>query len=171
MRCQPANSWLTFSETVVILPPLLWLAARCQSAFAIAGASISSSVVICATTFGMGRFGDGAVQIMDRVHGGQAIVITLMASTLVLTALFAGLKRSNELLRDKEAGFRRCSKACPLPSKQRIQRAASPIVTRRPSNCGVRGQSWAGIRGTVFTGCTIPTARRCRTMCSLAKCR
>jgi PAS domain S-box-containing protein len=111
--CQPANSWLTFSATVVTLPPLLWLAARCQSAFAIAGASISSSVVIGATTFGMGRFGDGAVQIMDRVHGGQAIVITLMASTLVLTALFEGLKRSNELLRVKEAGFRQLLDALP----------------------------------------------------------
>jgi PAS domain S-box-containing protein len=111
--CQPAKCWLTFSATVVTLPPLLWLAARCQPAFAIAGASMASSAVICATTFGMGRFGDAAVPIMDRVHGAQATVITLMVSTLVLTALFEGLKRSNERLRLKEAGFRQLLEALP----------------------------------------------------------
>jgi PAS domain S-box-containing protein len=104
---RPTASWLTFSETIVMLPPLLWLAARCQPAFAIVGACIASSAVICATTFGIGRFGDAAVPIMDRVYGAQAVVMTLMVSTLVLTALFAELKRSNEVLRNKEAGFRR----------------------------------------------------------------
>jgi PAS domain S-box-containing protein len=111
--CQPAKSWLTFSATLVTLPPLLWLAARCQPAFAIAGASMASSAVICATTFGIGRFGDPAVPMMDRVYGAQAIVITLMVSTLVLTVLFEGLKRSNERLRLKEAGFHQLLEALP----------------------------------------------------------
>ena len=70
-------------------------------------------MVICATTFGLGRFGDAAVPIMDRVHGAQAIVMTLMVSTLVLTALFAELKLSNELLRIKEASFRQLLGALP----------------------------------------------------------
>ena len=110
---QPAASWLTFSPGILLLPALLWLAARCQPAFAIAGASIACSAVIYATTFGMGRFGDAAVPIMDRVHGAQAIVMTLVVSTLVLTALFAELKRNNELLRNKEEGFRRLLEALP----------------------------------------------------------
>ena len=110
---QPAKSWLTFSSTIVTLPPLLWLAARCQPAFAIAGASLSSSAVICATIFGIGRFGDEAVSITDRVHGAQTIVMMVMVSTLLLTALFAALKRSNELLRSKEAGFRQLLEALP----------------------------------------------------------
>jgi PAS domain-containing protein len=110
---RPTASWLTFSETIVMLPPLLWLAARCQPAFAISGACIASSAVICATTFGLGRFGDGAIPIMDRVYGAQAAVMTLMVSTLVLTALFAELKRSNEVLRNKEAGFRRLLEGLP----------------------------------------------------------
>jgi PAS domain S-box-containing protein len=110
---QPAKSWLTFSSTIITLPPLLWLAARCQPAFAIAGASISSSAVICLTIFGIGRFGDEAVSITDRVHGAQTILMMVMVSTLVLTALFAALKRSNELLRNKEAGFRQLLEALP----------------------------------------------------------
>ena len=111
--CQPAGSWLTFSAAVVMFPPLLWLAARHQPAFAIAGASLASSAVLCATTFGLGRFGDMAVPIMDRVHGAQAIVLTLMISTLVLTALFTELKLSNQLLRTKEASFRQLLGALP----------------------------------------------------------
>jgi PAS domain S-box-containing protein len=111
--CQPTWSWLTFSAAVVMFPPLLWLAARHQPAFAIAGASLASSAVICATTFGLGRFGDAAVPLMDRVHGAQAIVMTLMISTLVLTALFTELKLSNELLRIKEASFRQLLGALP----------------------------------------------------------
>jgi PAS domain S-box-containing protein len=74
---------------------------------------MASLTVIYATTFGMGRFGDAAVPFMDRVHGAQATVITLMVSTLVLTALFEGLKRSNERLRTKEAGFRQLLDALP----------------------------------------------------------
>jgi PAS domain S-box-containing protein len=111
--CQPANSWLTFSATLVTLPPLLWLAARCQPPFAIAGASIASSAVIGATSLGVGRFGDAAVPIVERVHGAQATVTTLMVSTLVLMALVEGLKRSNERLRLKEAGFRQLLEALP----------------------------------------------------------
>jgi PAS domain S-box-containing protein len=110
---QPAQSWLTFCSTIITLPPLLWLAARCRPAFAIAGASISSSAVICTTIFGIGRFGDESVSITDRVHGAQTILMMVMVSTLVLTALFAALKRSNELLRSKEAGFRQLLEALP----------------------------------------------------------
>ncbi len=110
---QPAKSWLTFSSTIITLPPLLWLAARCQPAFAIAGASISSSAVICATIFGIGRFGDEAVSITDRVHGAQTIVMMVMVSALVLTALFAALKRSNELMRSREEAFRQLLEALP----------------------------------------------------------
>jgi PAS domain S-box-containing protein len=111
--CQPTWSWVTFSAAVVMFPPLLWLAARHKPAFAIAGASLASSAVIFATTFGLGRFGDVAVPIVERVNGAQAVVMTLMISTLVLTALFTELKLSNELLSTKEAGFRRLLGALP----------------------------------------------------------
>lgn len=110
---QPTGSWLTFCAAFVTFPPLLWLAARHHPTFAIAGATIASAAVISATTFGLGRFGDAAVPVVDRVHGAQAIVMTLMVSTLVLTALFAELKLSNELLRIKEASFRQLLEALP----------------------------------------------------------
>ena len=34
---QPGDSWLSFNPGIMVLPPLLWLAARCPPVFAIAG--------------------------------------------------------------------------------------------------------------------------------------
>src|SRR5262252_8617328 len=48
----PTGSWLSFNPGAVVLPLLLWLSARCQPTFGIAGAFVASITVICATTFG-----------------------------------------------------------------------------------------------------------------------
>ena len=103
---QPAGSWLSFSPGAVVLPLLLWLAARCPPAFAIAGAFSASLAVICATNFGLGRFGDAAVPIMERVKGAQVVVTMVTTYTLVLSALFAER-------RSREDGFRRLLGALP----------------------------------------------------------
>jgi integral membrane sensor domain MASE1 len=54
------GSWLSFSPSALVLPLLLWLTARCQPTFGIAGAFLASLAIIFATTFGIGRFGDAA---------------------------------------------------------------------------------------------------------------
>jgi len=95
----PAGSWLSFTPGAVVLPILLWLTARCPPAFPIAGAFIASIVVICATTFGIGRFGDTSVPIMERVRGAQVAVTMLTIYTLVLIALFAERRRSESELK------------------------------------------------------------------------
>jgi len=91
----PAGSWLSFTPGAVVLPLLLWLTARCLPAFPIAGAFVASITVVCALTFGLGRFGDADVPIMERVKGAQAAVTTVTIFTLVLTALFTE-RRSRE---------------------------------------------------------------------------
>src|SRR5262249_34064422 len=58
---QETSSWLTFSPGALVLPLLLWLTARSQPTFAIAGAFLASVAIICAITFHIGRFGDAAV--------------------------------------------------------------------------------------------------------------
>jgi integral membrane sensor domain MASE1 len=47
---QKAGSWLSFSPGAFIVPLLLWLTARCQPTFAIAGAFLASVWIICAIT-------------------------------------------------------------------------------------------------------------------------
>jgi len=102
----PAGSWLSFSPGAVALPLLLWLAARSPPALAIVGAFCASLAVICATNFGLGRFGDAAVPIMERVKGAQVAVTMVTIYTLVLSALFAER-------RGREDSFRQLLDALP----------------------------------------------------------
>jgi PAS domain-containing protein len=97
-----SGSWLSFSPGAVVLPLLLWLTARCQPTFGVAGAFIASVAVIFATTFGFGRFGDAALPIIERVKGAQVATTMVTIYTLVLVALFAHRKKVEEGLRRRE---------------------------------------------------------------------
>jgi integral membrane sensor domain MASE1 len=99
---QRAGSWISFSPSAFVLPLLLWLTARCQPVFGIAGAFVASSAIICATTFGIGRFGDATLSIVDRVAGAQLAMMMVTLFTLVLTALFTQRKAAEERLRESE---------------------------------------------------------------------
>lgn len=98
-----ADSWVTFSPAALVLPFLLWLTARGQPAWGIAGAFIAASAVLLGMTFGAGRFGDASVAITERIKGAQAAMTVVTIYTLVLSALFtekrhteAALKRAAE---------------------------------------------------------------------------
>jgi PAS domain S-box-containing protein len=103
VETSPAGSWLSFSPGILLLPPLLWLAARCPPTFPIAGTFVASILVICAITYGMGRFGDANIAIMERVRGAQAAVATGTIFTLGLVALFAQRKKAEDGLQRREA--------------------------------------------------------------------
>ena len=95
---QPAEAWLSFSPGAAVLPLLLWLAARCPPAFVIGGAFFASAAVICATSFGIGRFGDAAIPVFERARGAQAAVMTVTVYTLALAALFAARRQGERAL-------------------------------------------------------------------------
>ena len=96
---QPTGSWLSFSPGAAVLPLLLWLAARCPPAFVISGALFASVAVICATSFGIGRFGDAVIPVLERARGAQAAVMTVTVYTLALAALFATRSRGERALK------------------------------------------------------------------------
>jgi PAS domain S-box-containing protein len=96
---QPTASWASFSPGAAVLPLLLWLAARCPPAFVIGGAFFSSAAVICATSFGIGRFGDEVIPILQRAKGAQTAVMTVTVYTLALAALFATRSRGEQALK------------------------------------------------------------------------
>jgi two-component sensor histidine kinase len=85
----PTTSWVSFSPGALVLPILLWLAARCHPTLTIAGAFVVSSAAICATIFGLGRFGDAAIPVLERVAGAQVAATMVTVYTLVLGALFS----------------------------------------------------------------------------------
>jgi len=105
--------WLSFSPSALVLPLLLWLTTRRQPTFGIAGAFVASVAVILATTFGIGRFGDAAVPIIERVKGAQAAVTTVTLFTLALVALFTQRTQAEEKLRASEGRFRELLAALP----------------------------------------------------------
>jgi two-component sensor histidine kinase/integral membrane sensor domain MASE1 len=96
------GSWLSFSPGGVVLPPLLWLTARCRPAFGLAGAFVASVSVILETTFGLGHFGDAALPLLERVRGAQMATVTVTVYALVLIALFAQRKDAEEGLRESK---------------------------------------------------------------------
>jgi PAS domain S-box-containing protein len=98
----------------VILPLLIWPAARCPPVFAAAAVFILVLVIVWTVTFGVGRLGDDSVRLSNRVHAAQAASLAVSTCTLVLAALFAErrsretlLSASNERLRTQEESFRR----------------------------------------------------------------
>jgi PAS domain S-box-containing protein len=95
----PTGSWPTFSPVCIVLLLLVWLAARVHRIFAIAGALFVSLTVICATTLGIGHFGDGSVPTLERIQGAQATVTMVTVFALVLSALFAERRRSEAELK------------------------------------------------------------------------
>jgi PAS domain S-box-containing protein len=104
MVTHPTNSWLSFSPGCVELPLLFWLAARYPPTLAIAAAFVLSILVICATVFGIGHFGDPAIPIMERVQGAQLTVAMVTSLTLVIVALFAERRQKEAALQLALAG-------------------------------------------------------------------
>jgi PAS domain S-box-containing protein len=102
----PTGVWLSYDTNAVVFPLLLWLVVRNQRTFAIAGAFVVSIATIAATILGIGRLGDVSASTLERVLGAQLVTIMVTAFTLVLTALFAERKKSEDELRESEERLR-----------------------------------------------------------------
>ena len=101
----PRQFWANSISIALLLPILLWLAARCQPVFSAAAAFIIAFTIVCTTTFGIGIFGDASLSIDERVETAQAVILALSLCAFVLAALFserreseASLMRSNLML-------------------------------------------------------------------------
>ncbi len=92
------ESWETVVPVAWLSPMLLWLAARCRTVFAAAGAFIVSITIVCTTVFGIGHFGDPDLPIDDRILGAQASILVVALSAYVLAALFAERRESEARL-------------------------------------------------------------------------
>lgn len=99
----PSSSWVAFCFGPFVLPPLLWLAARCHPGLAIAGTFVASTIIILATTLGVGHFGDEAIPIVERTRGAQSALVMVTVYTLVLTGLLSE-RRTREQRLDRLLG-------------------------------------------------------------------
>lgn len=92
--------WFTILPLALLLPLLIWPAARCPVVFAAAGASILALIIVWTITFGIGRLGDPSLPLSNRVHAAQAAVLAISVCALVLSALFEQRRRHVAALRE-----------------------------------------------------------------------
>jgi len=98
----PTISWISFDPDAFALPLLLWLAARWPPTFAVTGAFVVSVAAMATTIFGIGHLSDVGLSTIERVHGVQTTVMSVTVFTLVLVALFAERRRSEETLKQSK---------------------------------------------------------------------
>ena len=94
----PRGELVSVASIALLVPPLLWLAARCQPVFAAAAGFIVTLTIVSTTTFGIGHYGDPNLSIVDRIAGAQAGILRASLVTLVLAALFAERRRQQARL-------------------------------------------------------------------------
>jgi PAS domain S-box-containing protein len=92
-----SSYWFTIAPLGLILPLLLWLAARSQPVFAAAGVFVIALVIVWAITFGIGRLGDPSIPDFDRVLAARSTLLVVSLSGFILAALFAE-RRHNEAI-------------------------------------------------------------------------
>ena len=99
----PQEPWQTVAPGALLLPVLLWLAARCRPVFAAAGAFIVSLTIVWTAIFGIGHFGDTSLPIEDRILQAQAVILVVTLGAFVLAALFAERRQHEAELMQSEA--------------------------------------------------------------------
>ncbi|HWE20585.1 MAG TPA: PAS domain S-box protein [Hyphomicrobiaceae bacterium] len=100
---RPTDQWFTILPFAMVLPLLIWPAARCPPVFAAAAVFILALVIVVTLTFGVGRLGDASVPLSNRLPAAQAALLTISTCTLVVAALFAERRSRESLLRGSNA--------------------------------------------------------------------
>jgi len=95
----PIEHWFTILPVSLVLPMAFWVAARCPPVFAAAAALIVSFAAVWSITFGLGRLGDAAIPITDRVLAAQSALLAMSAALLLLAALFQERRRAEAVLK------------------------------------------------------------------------
>jgi PAS domain S-box-containing protein len=100
-------TWRDFVLPVELLfPLLLWLAARCRSAFTSIAVFVVSLIIVSALTFSLGHFGRAGPPIELRTLGAQAGILGMALCAFVLAALFAERRRHAAAIMDSEDRMR-----------------------------------------------------------------
>jgi PAS domain S-box-containing protein len=117
---QSTQHWFTTLPFALLLPLLIWPAARCPPVFSAAAVLVVALVIAASLTFGVGRLGDGSVPLSTGLLAAQTASVPVAICTLVVAALFAErrsreamLTGSNRRLRSQEEAFRRLLGALP----------------------------------------------------------
>jgi signal transduction histidine kinase len=96
----PQRAWETVVPGALLIPILLWLAARFRSVFSAVGGFMVSVIIVSTTIYGIGHFGTGDIPEEDRILQAQTFIVVMMLGALISGALFAERRRAeNRLVR------------------------------------------------------------------------
>jgi integral membrane sensor domain MASE1 len=94
----PPQAWDTVLPLALLVPILLWLAARFRSVFSAVGGFIVSLIIFWTTIYGVGYFGGVGLPEEDRILEAQTFVVVVMLGALAIAALFAERRRAEARL-------------------------------------------------------------------------
>ena len=95
-----SNYLFTVLPLGLLLPLLIWPAARCPPVFAAAAVFIVSLVIVVTMTLGIGRLGDPNIALSSRVQAAQVALLGISTCALVLAALCADMRSQREVLKE-----------------------------------------------------------------------
>jgi len=73
----PTQYWVTILPPALLVPLLLWPAARCRPVFAAAAVFIVALTIVWTITYGIGRLGDPSIPLEDRVLAAQGALLAI----------------------------------------------------------------------------------------------
>jgi integral membrane sensor domain MASE1 len=94
----PTDNWYTVVPLALVMPLLIWPAARCPPVFAAAAVFILGLVIVWTLTFSIGRLGDPSVPLAHHALAAQISLLATSMCALVLAALFAERRRQEAAL-------------------------------------------------------------------------
>ncbi len=101
-----SGHWFAIAPLGLILPVLLWLAARCRPLFTAMGVFTVALVVVWTTTFGIGRLGDASLPDLDRINAARTALLVMSLFGFILAALFAERRYNEAALADRNEQLR-----------------------------------------------------------------
>jgi PAS domain S-box-containing protein len=99
----PLGPLATSLPDILLLPCLLWLAARSRPVFSTAGIAIVSVTVIALTHLGIGHYGDPGVPLGERVFAAQLSMLAYALAALSIAALFGDQQQAEVRLNQVNA--------------------------------------------------------------------
>ena len=94
------TQWITIVPLALLMPFLVWQAARCRPIFVAAAACIVAIAIVLTIKFGVGRLGDPSVPHSYRVNAAQVAMLAITGCSLILAALFAERRRHEATLEE-----------------------------------------------------------------------
>ena len=96
----PTTLWITIVPLALLMPFLVWQAARCRPVFVAAAACVVAIAIVLTIKFGVGRLGDPSVPHSYRVNAAQVAMLAITGCSLILAALFAERRRHEATLEE-----------------------------------------------------------------------